>query len=343
MKQLLALTEGADFVCYRYRIDAFRDALAARGWQLDVLPRPRTIGGFLGQLSRVAAADAVVLQRRLLSWWKRRLLRRAAKVLFYDFDDAIYLRDSNHRKPARDARRWRSFRQTVHAADACFAGNMHLREQAARCASTSGLHVVPTCVDHRLYPIAVHRRTDNDVQMVWVGSHSTLESLHNAHAGLAEASSRLPGMTLKVVCDVFHELKGVQVVPSVWASATEGHEIADADIGIAWLPDHPWSLGKCGLKVLQYMAAGLPVVANPVGIHRELIVDGETGFLPATPRQWGEAIETLARSNALRRQMGRAGRARLIQLYSVEGWGPRFAAMVDALAGGPPLLAGGEQ
>ncbi len=74
MKQLLALTDGPDFACYRYRIDAFRDALAERGWQLSVLSKPRAAASFLWQLRSIAAADAVILQRRPLCWWMRRLL-----------------------------------------------------------------------------------------------------------------------------------------------------------------------------------------------------------------------------------------------------------------------------
>jgi len=77
------------------------------------------------------------------------------------------------------------------------------------------------------------------------------------------------------------------------------------------------------------MAAGLPVIANPIGVHSELIVHGETGFIAATPEEWGAAIAALAQSPDLRRRMGAAARARLIQHYSVERWGPRFAAMID--------------
>ncbi|MCE9553383.1 MAG: glycosyltransferase family 4 protein [Planctomycetes bacterium] len=337
MKRLLALTESPDFVCYRYRIAAFHDALAARGWQLEVLSQPKTSAGFLRQLARIAAADAVVLQRRLLSWWKQKALQASAKLLLYDVDDALFLRDSNHGKAAHSVGRWGRFRQTVRMADACLAGNEFLVQQAARCTQIAKIHLVPTCVDHRRYPIAKHWRTGNGVQLVWIGSSSTRRSLADAEAGIREATRRVAGLTLKVICDTFPEFPGLQVLPVRWSSDTETQEIADADIGMAWLPDHPWSLGKCGLKVLQYMAAGLPVIANPLGVHHDLIVHGETGFLAETPTQWGRAVETLANSPDLRRKMGAAGRARLIERYSVETWAPRFADLVDHLAAGRGL------
>jgi glycosyltransferase involved in cell wall biosynthesis len=102
-----------------------------------------------------------------------------------------------------------------------------------------------------------------------------------------------------------------------WSQATEAIELASADIGISWLPGDLWSRGKCCLKVLQYMAAGLPVVANPVGMQAHLVRHGKSGFLVETPEQWAEAIGRLTHDPDLRRQMGRAGRERIEQEFSV--------------------------
>ena len=85
-------------------------------------------------------------------------------------------------------------------------------------------------------------------------------------------------------------------------------ELAATDIGISWLCDDLWGQGKCGLKVLQYMAAGLPVVANSVGVHRKMIVHGQSGFLADTPEEWAEAVSLLAENPSLRHRMGTAAR-----------------------------------
>jgi glycosyltransferase involved in cell wall biosynthesis len=102
-----------------------------------------------------------------------------------------------------------------------------------------------------------------------------------------------------------------------WHETTETADLADADIGISWLPDDAWSDGKCSLKVLQYMAAGLPVVANPVGMQKKLVRPGDTGFLAATPDEWEDAVRQLANDPDLRRRMGLAGRRRLEAEYDV--------------------------
>src|SRR6185295_17000169 len=198
MLRLLALSEDADFVCYRYRLEAYRRALIERGWELDLLPWSVTMRGFLGQLPQIAQADAVVLQRSLLPWWKLRLIRAAAKVLIYELDDALFLRANTSKKSARSARRRRLFRRTVQAADACSVGNAYLRQTALADGGTpSQVHVVPTCVDHDRYPLAQHRRRGSEAQMVWVGSSSTLHSLNDALPGLQNAAGRLPGLELK--------------------------------------------------------------------------------------------------------------------------------------------------
>ena len=81
--------------------------------------------------------------------------------------------------------------------------------------------------------------------------------------------------------------------------------MAAADIGVSWLADNPYNLGKCGLRVLQYMAAGLPVVANRIGVTEHLVIHGETGYLASTPDEWADAIARLAENPALRRRWDR--------------------------------------
>lgn len=334
MRRLLALTEGHDFVCYRYRLAGFASALAGAGWSLEPVPWPRGIRGLRHTLAALRAADAVVLQRRLFPAAKAWLIRRTARVLVFDFDDAVYGRDSNSPRPAADAVRHARFRRTVRMADACIAGSAHLAAAAAASGAGGTTHVVPTCVDPGRYALAAHDRVAGEAELVWIGSPSTAASLADARPGLRAAAAAVPGVRVHVVCDGASRDVGAPARHSAWSAHTEAAQLAQADVGIAWLPDHPWSAGKCGLKVLQCMAAGLPVVANAAGIHRHLVTHGETGFLADTPDEWRRAIATLAADPVLRRRLGAAARQRVERDFSVSAWGPRLVEILAAAARG---------
>ena len=327
--KLLALIEAPDHVCYRYRLAAFASAFAQRNWHLESLPLASGTMARTAQLNEAVTADVVVLQRRLLPFWQLRILRKAAKVLVYDFDDALFHRDWQASKGPISWQRLAHFWATVYASDAVIAGNHYLRDQAVQYVDPAKVHLVPTCIDPQLYPIAEHVRQGGQAKLVWIGQRSTLPSLHYGEVALGAAGKLLPGLEIRVICDQFPILKGVQVIPRAWSEATEGQEVADADIGVSWLPDHPWSLGKCALKVLQYMAAGLPVVANPIGIHHRLVKHGETGFLASTPNEWAYSVKQLADDPQLRTRMGQAARRFVTRELSVNRWAPELAGLID--------------
>ncbi len=122
---------------------------------------------------------------------------------------------------------------------------------------------------------------------------------------LKAVAQRMGSMEFRQICDRSADFPGLRVVLKPWSIEIEAADLSEGDIGVAWMPDDSWSLGKCGLKVLQYMAAGLPVVANPVGVHREMIIHGESGFFASTPQQWAEAVACLAADPMLRNRFGR--------------------------------------
>jgi glycosyltransferase involved in cell wall biosynthesis len=99
---------------------------------------------------------------------------------------------------------------------------------------------------------------------------------------------------------------------------TEADALVEGDVGIAPTPDDRWTRGKCGFKIIQYMAAGLPVIASPVGANAQIVRHNETGFLATTTEQWIEAIRQLAADVGLRRQLGRAGREWVEREYAID-------------------------
>ena len=327
--RLVALAESESHVCCRYRLTAFRGALASAGHTLDVRPLPNSLLGRLSLGSDLTSYDAAILQRKLLPRWVIGLLHRRVNRLLFDFDDAVWLRDSYSAKGFDDPKRTARFRATVRACDLVIAGNEYLAAEARKFVPADRVRIIPTCVDVTKYAPAAHTNT-NGLRLVWVGSSSTLKGLERFAPTLSAIGRAIPGTRLKLICDRFAEFPDLTVERCVWDEAAEAAEIAAADVGIGWVPDDPWSRGKCGLKVLQYQAAGLPVVANAVGVQADFVRDGETGFRAETTEQWVNALRALT-ADDLRARLGAAGREQAEEQYSVEAGGRLWLSALEDL------------
>ncbi|HZZ78260.1 MAG TPA: glycosyltransferase family 4 protein [Gemmataceae bacterium] len=322
--RITALVKSSDHVCCRYRIAAYRPLLEQLGCAVDI--RPWSSRWFFQQIFPVFAdvASILIVQRKLFPRWQLRILRRRARWLIYDFDDSIFLRSSYNPRGHDCPKRFERFRDMVQAADVVIAGNEFLCDQATAIGNVNKVHLIPTCVDASGYPLARHDADRPHVKLAWIGSSSTIRGLEMVRDLLEHIGQTVPGMMLKVICDRSLRMDHLPIEFRPWQLATETSELADADIGMSWLPDDVWSAGKCGLKVLQYMAAGLPVIANPVGVQCEQVRHGETGFLVTTPDEWIDAVRLLAADPDLRRRMGHAGRRLVEEQYPVtrgiESW-----------------------
>ena len=255
--------------------------------------------------------------------------------MIFDFDDAVLYRDSYDRRGPHHRRRSDRFERTVRVADAVIAGNDFLAGCALKAGADSDrVRVIPTCIDAGRAGPAAEPRRGPGLDLVWIGSASTMAGLAQQRPLWERIGREIPGVRLRMVCDQFLRFDALPVVDVPWSESTEAADVASADVGISWIPDDLWSRGKCGLKVLQYQAACLPVVANPVGVHPEMIKSGVDGFLASTPDEWVEAIRKLTSDPDLRRRMGRMARASMEANYSVESWAPAFVA---AISGARPL------
>jgi glycosyltransferase involved in cell wall biosynthesis len=329
---VVALVESPDHVCCRYRLAAFRPFLAAAGHTLETHAIPAGLLARASLFRSLRSADLVILQRKLLPRFHFSLLRRAARRLAFDVDDAVWLRDSYAPKGLESGRRFRRFVRTVGAVDHVIAGNRFLADAAARHGAS--VSVIPTCVEPAGYPVADHRsRAGRPLRLVWVGSSSTLRGLEQVRETLDAVAAAVPGVRLRLICDRFADFGRMPVEPVVWAERTEAAELAEADVGISWVPDDDWSRGKCGLKVLQYQAAGLPVIANPVGVHPELVRPGETGFLARSAGDWVAAV-LAAVAPSVRAHFGSNGRRQVEAGYSVAAGGRLWVQTAERVAAG---------
>lgn len=340
----IALIESPGHVCGRYRIRAFASALAESGWSLSVSGIERGPLARLRQFDWAGSADAVILQRKLLPGWQLDRLRRRARALLFDFDDAVLYRDSYQARGPHSWRRAGRFGRTVRASDAVLAGNGFL----ADCARIHGaradrVRVLPTCIaTDRYRPQPDSPRRGSITRLVWIGSTSTLQGIEQRRPLLERLGREVPDLRLRLISNRFPRFDPLPVEAVPWSEAGEAAAIAGGDIGISWIPDDLWSRGKCGLKVLQYGAAGLPTVANPVGVHPEILVEDATGLLASSDNEWVAAIDRLARDPGLRLVMGRAARERVASSYSVAAWSGAFVAAISGagLIAAPRLIPG---
>jgi glycosyltransferase involved in cell wall biosynthesis len=191
--------------------------------------------------------------------------------------------------------------------------------------------IVPNCVDvDRMRPTA-NPNLARPVFFGWVGSHSTSANLRSISGPLARIQEEY-GARVRLIGSGLQELPGVSCEIVEWTPDTELTALQDCDVGLLPVPDHPWSDWKFYFKAVQYMAVGLPVVAQRKGSNATLIEDGVTGFLVETLADWYEALAQLARDAQLRRRMGTAGRQVVVERFSLADHLPRVVGVMNDVA-----------
>lgn len=281
--------------------------------------------------------DLLWIEKEALPWWplwaERILLAGRPYVL--DYDDAVFHDYDRH--PRRMVRCLYGQRLDGLMAGAALvvAGNRYLAERA-RGAGAPRVEIVPTVIDLLRYPLGTGNKasdTDGLPRLVWIGSPATIHYLDLVADPLRRLARRMP-FVLRVIGAGKFELPGVRTELLAWSEETECASVQGGDIGIMPLLDSPWEQGKCGYKLIQYMACGLPTVASAVGANNEIVLHGQTGMLVKDAEGWVAALEGLLNDMALGRQMGAAGRARVESAYCIQKTGPLMARLLqEALPG----------
>jgi glycosyltransferase involved in cell wall biosynthesis len=321
MQRVLFISKGSDSASTRYRALDFFPLLQQAGWQCTHITSTRSVFNYIKVLRAAARADVVVVLRKTFSHWFISQLRKRARRLVFDFDDAIFARSNGK----RSVKRAKGFKRIVQHADAVWAGNRFLAEKAGEF--NSHVHLVPTSIDMSRYSMNVEKSAEH-IDIVWIGSSSTRKYLHMALPALTQACAHNNRLRLKIIADFDIYDTGIPTVAIPWSAESEAGELANAHIGIAPLSDNVWTRGKCALKVLQYMAAGLPVISSNAGANAEVVEDGNTGVLVNSHEGWVAAINELASDKGKREDFGAAGRARCEQHYSQRAI---FVTILDTL------------
>lgn len=334
--QYLPWFESADIECVVSPL--FDDAMLLRKYQHGSYSLLGLLSAYWRRIHAMMGRhqfDLVRIEKEALPWWpvwlEQLLLHGKPYVL--DFDDAIFHNYDLHRSAW--VRRVYGRRIDCLMAGACLvvAGNAYLA-QRARDAGAPWVVIVPTVIDLDRYTAkSTLTHGGEPLRIVWVGSPSTVRYLALLREPLAALSQQF-AFKFRVIGGGEIDLPDVDVEYMQWTEATEVASIQACDIGVMPLLDSPWERGKCGYKLIQYMACGLPVVASPVGVNGEIVRDGENGFLADSAREWVEALARLLSDAALRQQMGKAGRQRVVEAYSIQQVAPQFLALLQSAGEG---------
>ena len=307
---------------------AFRSGSAVRRLQVALAARRR----LRSQLADDdGGLDVALIQRQVDLFPSLRLERLAAARhrVVLDIDDAIWLdrsRGARGHPLAALKGTARKVRWLASRADAVVAGNEMLAEWLAGYAREVVL--IPSLVDHRDITPRTHEARDR-VVLGWIGSPTTAPSLQQLREPLARlaATSDLR-IELVVVGGAPPQIDGMPVRSAPWSEERETDFLQSVDIGLMPLPNDEWTRGKCAYKALQYMAAGIPVVADDVGVSAQVIGHEASGLIAGRQSDWVEHLRTLAADPLLRAQLGARGRDRVSREFSVEAWGPRLAEVL---------------
>ncbi len=293
------------------------------------------LGGYLKRISKSLfyhSYDLVWMEKEALPWipqFIEKLLFKTSVPYVIDYDDAVFHRYDQHPNFLVRNLLSRKIEGIMARSTVVVAGNRYIADYAQR-AGVQKVEILPTVLD-----LSRYRMKDTidspSFTIGWVGSPSTSKHMSIA-AGALRNFCRNEDVEFRALGALQKDLDEIPGKWIPWNAETETEELTCFDVGIMPLPDTPWERGKCGFKIIQYMAAGLPVIASPVGVNSEIVEHGVNGFLARDTKEWIEYFELLRGDPDLGRQMGARGRKKVEEKYSLDVIAPRLIAILEEAA-----------
>jgi glycosyltransferase involved in cell wall biosynthesis len=330
----------------RFRFEQYLNLLQERGFHISyqsfwneatwsILYKPghqfrKAVGFLKGILRRVfvlfqlSKVDFVFIHREclpvgppLMEWVITHILK---KKVIYDFDDAIWLPNTSKENKIVAYLKWhRKVASICRWSHKVSCGNSFLASYALQF--NKNVIVNPTTIDTiHLHNPALFPPNERSGSVIigWTGTHSTLPYIHSLVPIFTKLEEKYSGLVRVMIIANKDPNLGLPFVDFVWWSKeTEMEDLLRMDIGVMPLHDDIWAKGKCGFKALQYMALEIPTIVSPVGANAEIVDHGVNGYLCEAEVEWLGCIEKLIKNAALRKEMGIAGRTKVINHYSL--------------------------
>jgi len=259
-----------------------------------------------------------------------RLLRLTGIKYIVDYDDAIFSKYENGGRLVRFFL-GRKIQKVIKYSAATITGNNFLRTYAGKF--NHNVYLIPTVVSSARYDAINIDGNSDEIVLGWIGSPETASYL----IPFLSAFSRVQrdNITLRLIgfdMNLTYLLSGLKVELVDWNEETEISEMKKFSAGIMPLTDDIWSRGKCGFKLIQYMACKLPVIASPVGANTEIVEDGITGLLATEIQEWVNAIHYLCDNSEKAMQMGLKGYEKFRRHYSLESVSGKYIELIKKTA-----------
>lgn len=272
-------------------------------------------------LSSIWRYDLIWIEGEIFPYlpaFAERFLKYIGKNYIVDYDDAIF-----HNYDLSNNFVLRSFLSkkidVVMKNSSCVVvGNPYLATRA-KIAGAKNIQLVPTIVDKSRYVLRPKAESKRKV-IGWIGSPSTQKYILDIKEALHTICKRYSARLLLVGAteDIANKLQGIDVEIVAWSEDSENQLIQEMDIGIMPLSNGVWERGKCGYKLIQYMASGIPVVASPVGVNNDIINVSNCGYLADNTEQWTDSLDSLLSSVSHRKDFSKAGRKAVEEIYSLQ-------------------------
>jgi len=319
--------------------------LSSHNWQLffeagnPLLKSLTLIRGFMKRIYALImiapSSDFIFIHREttpigppIFEWILAKVLR---KRIIYDFDDAIWLTDRVQESPLLKILKWRQkIKGICRWSYRVSCGNEYLRSFALQYNPNARYNPSTIACKSKHNPALYESKIISDQVVIgWTGSHSTLKYLHALEPVLQKIENLFTHISFLIIADQPASLHLDRVTFIKWNPETEIEDLLKLDIGIMPLPDDEWAKGKCGFKALQYMALEIPAVVSPVGVNNTIIKNGIEGFLCQTNEEWLSALEILITDKPMRKEMGKSGRKKVMDYYSVSSNSSNFLSLFE--------------
>lgn len=288
--------------------------------------------GRLAALTQSRAFDLVWVEKELLPMLPAGLevLFQAFKIPYVvDYDDAVFHRYEMNPNPIIRTFLKRKIDHVMRHASLVIVGNEYLAKRA-EAVGAQKVEIVPSVVDVSQY--VLRQEVKGSLRGIgWIGSPITVPNLDLVRDALNMLHREMDFRIVLIGAGTSDPFPNIPTTKLLWSEENERSIGQKFDVGIMPLIDGPFERGKCGYKLVQYMAGAIPMIASPVGVNRQIVEPEINGYLAESTEDWLIALRKLTNNVQKNIEMGLAGRQKAEQMYNLQVTAPRLIDLLSSV------------